>query len=179
MARCTRCDKKGLMLKLDHSGLCVDCAAQVAKASELERRAMQDRIDALQAFQDEYSAIPDARAEAERILTDAHTGAERVIGNAGTEADSMIAEARAKAEEIGREAESVAEQCVQEAQEKAERAIAAAQTREEAVERKSKDMQAAAIQAIAEAKKTIDGFLSVTTRDFNALTDKFFERLPK
>ena len=44
LARCLRCSKSGMVLKVNSDGLCMDCLTAALKESEKERKSLQDRI---------------------------------------------------------------------------------------------------------------------------------------
>ena len=85
MAKCVRCGQSGLTLKVDFSGLCDTC-------HYLNQKELNDRIDKLQKFHDEYLQIPNARIEADRILAEASASA-----------DALMAEAHATKEQLENE----------------------------------------------------------------------------
>lgn len=98
MAKCTRCGKSGLTLKVDESGFCPSC-------QDVIRILAKKELEELRRFKEEYSAIlPDTHAEAERILADARAQADKIMTEARTQADSIIAEARTQADRITEEA---------------------------------------------------------------------------
>ena len=86
MPKCKSCSASGLMLRLDFDGLCETC-----------HRSRQDTLAAqlqqLEAFRDEYSAIPSARAEANRIRLESTRQAEAIIADARRQAERIIADA--------------------------------------------------------------------------------------
>ncbi|MEF9895511.1 MAG: hypothetical protein RSJ41_04015 [Clostridia bacterium] len=157
MAKCIRCEKKGFTLKVDQNGLCADCQAQDAQAAELARRQAAEHLAQLQAFHDEYVVIPDAREAA----------------------DGILAEAKASAEKIVQDASDAASQCVSLAQQNADNLVAQAKAKEEAAEEKVRQLHKAAAGALGEAKKAMEGLLQGSAKDFAAMTDKLFEKLPK
>ena len=75
MAKCVQCGQAGLTLKVDFSGLCETC-------HYLNKETVNDRIDKLQKFHDEYMQIPNARAEAERILSEAKASVDALMEEA-------------------------------------------------------------------------------------------------
>lgn len=86
MPKCKSCSASGLLLRLDFDGLCETC-----------HRSRQDTLAAqlqqLEAFRDEYSAIPSARAEANRIRLESTRQAEAIIADARRQAERIVADA--------------------------------------------------------------------------------------
>lgn len=72
MAKCVRCNNSGFNLKVDISGFCPKC-------QEAIRSVTQTELNILRKFHNEYSQIPDARAEADRILSEARANADAIM----------------------------------------------------------------------------------------------------
>ena len=87
MATCTTCGRKGLTLRVNDAGLCPDCQ------TEAEAKALAE-LQSLQAFHAEYKVIPDAAAEAARILSEANTEAAAIRDAAEQCAANTKAEAK-------------------------------------------------------------------------------------
>lgn len=82
MAKCFRCGKSGLMLKLDARGYCPEC---VLSTSQQE----SERI--LQSAMDEKARIQrEAEAEAQRVIDAARADAERIVDAARAEHDRIL-----------------------------------------------------------------------------------------
>ena len=103
MAKCVRCGKSGLTLKLDALGYCPDCQAVIKQENENRIAAMQNELDKLRDFYIEYSVIPVAKKEQERILAEANATANQLIAEANAEAAAIREAAREEEERIHQE----------------------------------------------------------------------------
>lgn len=85
MAKCSRCGRSGLTLKVDGRGYCPDC---VLKASQNDaERILQD-------------ARREAESESRRTLDAARSEADQLIADARAEADRLIAAAKAEHDRV-------------------------------------------------------------------------------
>lgn len=78
MAKCVRCGRSGIGLKVDASGLCPDCQTASRLAQENQIREMKAELEMLRKFRDEYIVIPNAKDEADRILSAANRQADEM-----------------------------------------------------------------------------------------------------
>lgn len=103
MPKCKRCSASGLALKLDFDGHCQACHDTLTKEKD-------SLIAELRAFKEEYMQIPNAREEADRILSEAHNKAANIVNDARSGVLADISSAEAALEEKERKASSHLEQ---------------------------------------------------------------------
>ena len=92
MAKCSKCGRSGLSLKVDAYGLCPDCQFVEKKVAGDRLSAMEKELEHLRKFHEEYKCIPIAANEAARLVTDAKAEAAKLRQEAADE----ISEARRK-----------------------------------------------------------------------------------
>ena len=114
MATCSKCDKNGFSLKLDVRGLCPDCQNK-------RNKELSQQLNALQDFYDKWVVIPNAQAEADRILHEARQQACEIVSEANEAKEEALAEIKA--------AQAQLETTKADAQRAADCAIIDAQTR--------------------------------------------------
>lgn len=100
MASCISCKKSGLTLKLDIRGLCPDCQA-------LQNNQIADKLAALQAFHDQWVIVPDARAEADRILAQARQDAEQILASTEEDKEKALQQIRQATQQLEKKKEDL------------------------------------------------------------------------
>lgn len=145
MAKCARCGRSGLSLKLDAFSFCTDCQIAVKKATDVQIAQLESEIETLRKFRSEYIVIPDARSEAQRILDDAQRNAESILSNARLESEEIVNQAN----EYKRKTEFNMNQKLADANNKLERTKSDARL------------------AISYAEQQIAGLLSLASKEFS------------
>ena len=181
MATCSRCKKSGLTLKLDIRDLCPSCQAE-------KNYAIEQDLKKLQSFYDQFKCIPNAKAEAEQIVSEAQKQAHlfheeivqekealqsendrinnlqefydkwKIVPDADFEARTILAEAHNQAAVIIAEAEAYKQKTLMEIEQAHEK-----------LNKKNEEVRLNTTAAIANAQAHIAALLASASRDFSSM----------